>query len=107
MYRIETFWPLVALVGAIVASPFLLARSVHRHSRSGRAKSAHIAQARVNEASALRSAGRQAAVPLRDHPDQARAVLDEVQAAPIDKLPVEDRWITVPADGGAVRVRIV
>src|SRR3954449_4643450 len=40
-------------------------------------------------------------------PAGARAVLDEVQAAPIDKLPVEDRWITVPADVGDVRVRIV
>jgi acetyl esterase len=40
-------------------------------------------------------------------PDEARAVLDDVQAAPIDKLPVEDRWITVPADVGEVRVRIV
>jgi acetyl esterase len=34
-------------------------------------------------------------------------VLDDVQAAPIDKLPVEDRWITVRADIGDVRVRIV
>jgi acetyl esterase len=40
-------------------------------------------------------------------PDEARAVLDEVQAAPIDKLPANDRWITVPADVGDVRVRIV
>jgi acetyl esterase/lipase len=40
-------------------------------------------------------------------PDQARAVLDEVQAAPIEKLPVEDRWVTVPADVGDVRARIV
>jgi hypothetical protein len=40
-------------------------------------------------------------------PDEARAVLDDVQAAPIDKLPVEDRWITVPADVGDVRVRII
>src|SRR5947209_13814158 len=38
---------------------------------------------------------------------EARAVLDELQAAPIDKLPVIDRWITVPADVGDVRVRIV
>ena len=37
----------------------------------------------------------------------ARAVLDELQAAPIDKLPVNDRWTTVPADVGDVRVRIV
>jgi acetyl esterase/lipase len=34
-------------------------------------------------------------------------VLDELQAAPIDKLPVHDRWITVPADVGDVRVRII
>ena len=40
-------------------------------------------------------------------PQEARAVLDDVQAAPIDKLPVADRWITVPADVGDVRVRIV
>jgi acetyl esterase len=40
-------------------------------------------------------------------PAEARAVLDDVQAAPIEKLPVDDRWITVPADVGDVRVRIV
>jgi acetyl esterase len=40
-------------------------------------------------------------------PADARKVLDDVQAAPIDKLPVQDRWITVPADVGEVRVRIV
>ena len=40
-------------------------------------------------------------------PDEARKVLDDVQAAPIDKLPVDDRWITVPAGVGDVRVRIV
>jgi acetyl esterase len=40
-------------------------------------------------------------------PTDARAVLDGVQAAPIHKLPVEDRWITVPAAVGDVRVRIV
>ena len=40
-------------------------------------------------------------------PAEARAVLDDVQAAPIDKLPVQERWITVPADVGDVRVRIV
>jgi acetyl esterase/lipase len=38
---------------------------------------------------------------------EARKVLDDVQAEPIDKLPVEDRWITVPAEVGDVRVRIV
>src|SRR3954466_1107598 len=40
-------------------------------------------------------------------PAEARAVVDELQAAPIDKLSVADRWITVPADVGDVRVRIV
>jgi acetyl esterase/lipase len=40
-------------------------------------------------------------------PDEARAVLDGVQAAPIDTLPVDERWITVPADVGDVRVRLL
>jgi len=40
-------------------------------------------------------------------PDGARKVLDDVQAAPIDKLPVDERWLTVPAEVGDVRVRIV
>jgi len=40
-------------------------------------------------------------------PDEARKVLDDVQAAPIDKVPVDERWITVAADVGDVQVRIV
>jgi acetyl esterase len=40
-------------------------------------------------------------------PAEARTVLDHVQAAPIEKLPVQERWITVPADVGDVSVRIV
>src|SRR6185312_2535643 len=40
-------------------------------------------------------------------PTDARKILDDVQAAPIDKLPVDDRWITVSADVGDVAVRIV
>jgi acetyl esterase/lipase len=40
-------------------------------------------------------------------PADARKVLDDVQAEPIDKLPVDDRWITVQADVGDVAVRIV
>jgi acetyl esterase/lipase len=40
-------------------------------------------------------------------PDEARKVLDDVQAAPVDKLPVDELWVTVPADVGDVRVRIV
>jgi acetyl esterase/lipase len=40
-------------------------------------------------------------------PDEARKVLDDVQAEPIEKLPVDESWITVPAAVGDVRVRIV
>ena len=40
-------------------------------------------------------------------PIEARKVLDDVQAAPIDKLIVDESWITVPAAVGDVRVRIV
>jgi acetyl esterase len=40
-------------------------------------------------------------------PDGARKVLNDLQAAPVEKLPVDDQWITVPAAVGDVRVRIV
>jgi acetyl esterase len=40
-------------------------------------------------------------------PAAARQVLDDLQAAPIDKLPVDEEWITVPASVGDVRVRLV
>jgi acetyl esterase/lipase len=40
-------------------------------------------------------------------PDAARKVLDDVQAAPIAKPPVDEQWITVSAGTGDVRVRIV
>jgi acetyl esterase len=40
-------------------------------------------------------------------PDGARKVLDDVQAAPIAKPEVADKWITVPVDVGDVRVRIL
>ena len=40
-------------------------------------------------------------------PPAARRVLDDLQAAPIDKPPVDEEWITVPAPVGPVRVRIV
>ena len=40
-------------------------------------------------------------------PDGARKVLDDIQAEPIDKPEVADEWITVPAEVGDVRVRIV
>src|SRR5262245_19912048 len=39
--------------------------------------------------------------------DRARAVLDVLQAAPIAKPDVSEKWITVPADVGNVQVRIV
>jgi acetyl esterase/lipase len=40
-------------------------------------------------------------------PDEARKVLDDVQAAPIDKLPVDEEWITVSAPVGDVKVRLI
>jgi acetyl esterase/lipase len=40
-------------------------------------------------------------------PAAARKVLEERQAAPIDKPPVDEEWITVPAAVGDARVRIV
>ena len=40
-------------------------------------------------------------------PDGARKVLDDIQAAPIEKAEVTDEWVTVPAAVGDVRVRIV
>lgn len=40
-------------------------------------------------------------------PEGARKVLDDLQAAPIAKPDVDDKWIVVPAEVGNVRVRIV
>jgi len=40
-------------------------------------------------------------------PNGARKVLDDIQAAPVPKLDVDEKWITVPASGGDVQVRIV
>ena len=37
----------------------------------------------------------------------ARKVLDDIQAAPVEKPAVDERWTTVPAPVGEVRVRIV
>jgi acetyl esterase len=40
-------------------------------------------------------------------PQKAREFLNQLQAAPVDRLPVDEEWITVPADVGDVRVRII
>ncbi|MEU1518664.1 alpha/beta hydrolase [Streptomyces sp. NPDC005811] len=40
-------------------------------------------------------------------PDGARKVLDGLQAVPVEKPDVEEKWITVPAEAGDVPVRIV
>jgi acetyl esterase len=40
-------------------------------------------------------------------PEVARKVLVDLQSAPVRKLPVDEEWITVPAVGGDVHVRIV
>jgi acetyl esterase len=37
----------------------------------------------------------------------ARKLLDDVQAEPIEKLDVDEKWITVPAEVGDVKVRII
>jgi acetyl esterase len=39
--------------------------------------------------------------------EDARKVLDDIQAAPIEKPDVAEKWIAVPADVGPVTVRIV
>jgi acetyl esterase len=40
-------------------------------------------------------------------PEGARKVLDDIQAAPIRKPDVDEKWLTVPADVGDVKIRIV
>jgi acetyl esterase len=40
-------------------------------------------------------------------PAAARKVLDDLQAAPVDKLPIQEEWITVRADVGDAKVRII
>jgi acetyl esterase len=41
-----------------------------------------------------------------DYP-AARKVLDDAQAAPIEKLPIDEEWITVAAEVGDARVRLI
>jgi acetyl esterase len=41
-----------------------------------------------------------------DYP-AARKVLDDAQVSPIEKLPVDEEWITVPSPFGNARVRII
>jgi acetyl esterase len=40
-------------------------------------------------------------------PEGARKVLDDIQAAPIDKPEIDEKWLTIPASVGDVQVRIV
>jgi acetyl esterase len=40
-------------------------------------------------------------------PADARKVLEDAQSGPVSKLPVDEEWITVPAQVGDVRVRII
>jgi acetyl esterase len=37
----------------------------------------------------------------------ARRLLDDIQAGPVQKLPVDEEWVTVPAAVGDVRMRII
>ncbi|MFE5396131.1 alpha/beta hydrolase [Streptomyces sp. NPDC056568] len=39
--------------------------------------------------------------------DGARKLLDDVQAQPVEKFAVDEKWTTVPAEVGDVRVRVV
>ena len=40
-------------------------------------------------------------------PADARKVLEDAQSGPVSKLPIDEEWITVPAQVGDVRVRII
>ena len=40
-------------------------------------------------------------------PADARKVLQDAQSGPVSKLPVDEEWITVPAQVGDARVRII
>jgi len=40
-------------------------------------------------------------------PADARKILEDAQSAPVSKPPVDEEWITVPAQAGDVRVRII
>ncbi|NJP95089.1 alpha/beta hydrolase [Nonomuraea sp. FMUSA5-5] len=40
-------------------------------------------------------------------PAKARAAFDDLQSDPVDLLPVDERWVTVPASVGDVTVRLV
>jgi acetyl esterase len=40
-------------------------------------------------------------------PDEGRKAVDEVQSGPIDALPIDEEWISLPTPAGDVRVRIV
>jgi acetyl esterase/lipase len=40
-------------------------------------------------------------------PAAARKVLEDAQSQPIDKLPIQEEWITVPASVGDARVRLI
>jgi acetyl esterase/lipase len=41
-----------------------------------------------------------------DYP-AARKILDDAQAGPVEKLPIDEEWIAVPSDFGDARVRII
>jgi acetyl esterase/lipase len=41
-----------------------------------------------------------------DYP-AARKLLDDIQAAPVEKPPIDEQWLTVPAAVGEARVRII
>jgi acetyl esterase/lipase len=63
----------------------------------------------ILEAAAQQLADATAAPPFLyelDYP-AARKLLDDIQAAPVEKPPIDEEWLTVPAAVGDARVRII
>lgn len=59
------------------------------------------------EAQAFAEAAAKSPFPYDLGPEGARKGLDDLQASPVDMPDVDEDWVTVPADVGEVRVRIV
>src|SRR3954453_20274710 len=78
--------------------------SGYGESREGPIMSEHILEPAAQEFANLTS---QPPFLYELGPVGARKVLDDVQAAPIAQPEVDEQWITVPAEIGDVRVRVV
>jgi acetyl esterase/lipase len=84
----------------------VIIRTTAKDTHKGRKK--HMTNPILEDtAQAFADASSKPPFPYELGPDGARKALDDIQAAPIDKYDVDDQWLTVPADVGDVRVRIV